>query len=58
MYKVFEEKKSCSASQVIIHDEQDLISGINRWEAVREEQVVVSGISSDKFELTTDVLMQ
>ena len=33
-------KKSRSASQVIIHDEQDFFSGINGWEAVREEQVV------------------
>ena len=56
LYRSFSKKKCRSASQVIIHDEQDFLSGINGWEAVREEQVVVSGISSDKLKLTTDVL--
>ena len=54
----FSKKKSRSASQVIIHDEQDILSSINGREAVREEQVVVSGISSDKFKLATDVLFK
>ena len=40
----------------VIHDEQDLLCGINGWEANRDEQVVISSINSDKFKLTSDEL--
>ena len=39
----------------VTHDEQELLKGINGWEAVRDEEIVISGISSDKFKLTSDV---
>ena len=48
-------RNSRNVSQVT-HDEGDLLSGFNGWEAVGEEQISISGINSDKFKLTSDVL--
>ena len=42
----------------VTHDEGDLLTGFNGWEAVGDEQSSISGINSHKFKLTSDVLVK